>query len=814
MIPTFKPFSLFAAVLLLATALAHADDLEQAFTHPPQSAKPGVWWHWMGCNVTKDGITRDLEALKAAGFGSATIFGMADVCTPWAGRIENSPTAGLVAFTDPWWQLVRHAAAEGRRLSLDVGIHNCPGYESSGGPWIPSELSMLEVCSSQTPATGSGRISLALPQPKVDPRSTMPFPVFNPETGKVEKPVVPARQTFYRDIALVALPAEGVVAKGQVINLTGQNEWDAPPGKWIIYRFGYTTQGKMTQPNQWEARGLECDKMSEAAVTFHIDHLLSGMKRNLGDLIGTGLKYVLFDSYEAGSPSWTPRMREEFTARRGYDLTPFLATFAGRTVGSPADTAKFKADFNRTIEDLYRDVYFPTVQRMLHAADLQFACEPYGGPWRVGEVAPYVDRVMTEFWTSNDGFRGSVPGGILNAANGGSHNILAAEAFTGAPENSQWTEYPEWLKPIGDGAFLAGINRLVLHHCVLQPWDDRYRPGNTMGRWGTHFGRLQTWWGQGHAWVQYLSRCQALLQWGQPAPDDFANESGLSVRSLHRRGEGADVFFVANPARTSGAAECVFSLAGRQPELWDPVTGSMRDLSDFQIVDGETSLWLEFAPVRSYFIVFRRKVAANVARDRANFPVLSPRAELTGPWEVSFDPQWGGPEQVQFEHLDDWTKRPEPGIKYYSGTAVYRTTFNVSQSEIFKSEISIPPLPRYRSPPRARATQRPESGHHLVRTMERGITRRLAQSHWQSPGNRSRQRLGQPADWRRTGAAGLRMATRRLARGPLSQALSRLVRSQRAATLPGPLLFHDLELLHQRLAVGPVRLAWSRPVDD
>ena len=126
-------------------AAAQADDLEAIFKSPPDSAKPGVWWHWMGCNVTKDGITRDLEAFKATGISGATIFGMADVCSPWAAHIENSPTDGLIAFTDPWWEMVRHAAAEGKRLGIDVGLHNCPGYTSTGGPWITPELAMQQI---------------------------------------------------------------------------------------------------------------------------------------------------------------------------------------------------------------------------------------------------------------------------------------------------------------------------------------------------------------------------------------------------------------------------------------------------------------------------------------------------------------------------------------------------------------------------------------------------------------------------------------------------------------------------------------------
>jgi len=70
-------------------SMARADELERIFSQPPAAAQPGVWWHWMGCNVTKEGITKDLAAFKAAGIGSATIFGLADVSEPWAAHMDQ-----------------------------------------------------------------------------------------------------------------------------------------------------------------------------------------------------------------------------------------------------------------------------------------------------------------------------------------------------------------------------------------------------------------------------------------------------------------------------------------------------------------------------------------------------------------------------------------------------------------------------------------------------------------------------------------------------------------------------------------------------
>ena len=93
--------SLCGTILAAAVAFAAsaAPDPQMVFENPPLSARTGVWWHWMGSSVTKEGIVRDLDWFAEVGIGAATIFGMADLCSPWATKIENPPTGKLVAFT-------------------------------------------------------------------------------------------------------------------------------------------------------------------------------------------------------------------------------------------------------------------------------------------------------------------------------------------------------------------------------------------------------------------------------------------------------------------------------------------------------------------------------------------------------------------------------------------------------------------------------------------------------------------------------------------------------------------------------------------
>jgi hypothetical protein len=104
---------------------------------------------------------------------------------------------------------------------------------------------------------------------------------------------------------------------------------------------------------------------------------------------------------------------------------------------------------------------------------------------------------------------------------------VGAEAFTGSPDRSQWSETPEGLKLSAIGSFGSGVNRMILHHWVHQPFDDRYKPGMGMGWWGTHFGRHQTWFRPGGAFFQYLGRTQFLLQQGEQVADFVAVGSAV-----------------------------------------------------------------------------------------------------------------------------------------------------------------------------------------------------------------------------------------------------------------------------------------------
>ena len=155
-------------------------------------------------------------------------------------------------------------------------------------------------------------------------------------------------------------------------------------------------------------------------------------------------------------------------------------------------------------------------------------------------------------------------------------------------------------------------------------------------------------------------------------------QSGVELDWVHRGDGHCDIYFVANLSELQTDVNVAFRVSGRIPELWDPVTGGVRELEESHVDGGRTVVPLRFDAKQSAFVVFRTLSSPHRRKGRANVPALREVARIDGPWRVSFDPKWGGPPSVVFAELDDWSKRPEDSIRYYSGTAVYRNTFSIA----------------------------------------------------------------------------------------------------------------------------------------
>ena len=324
----------------------------------------------------------------------------------------------------------------------------------------------------------------------------------------------PLRATFPK------LPAEVPIPRGKVIDITtkmsadGKLAWDVPPGKWTILRIGHTTTGKEPYPAPQAGIGLECDKLSKAGIEAHFAGFLAKLVADNQPLVGGTLVSTHSDSWESGSQNWTPKFREEFQRLRGYDLLPLLPVVTGRCVDSSEVTERFLWDFRQTISDLLVENYAGHLRTLAHQHGLQLSIEAYGSPADDLTYAGQADEPMGEFWSWTKFGIGETCAKMTSAAHVYGRKIIGAEAFTGSAEE-KWQSYPGNIKDLGDWAFCEGINRFAFHRYSLQPWGDPApAPGLSVGPYGLHYERTQTWWEQSRAWHEYIARCQFMLRQG------------------------------------------------------------------------------------------------------------------------------------------------------------------------------------------------------------------------------------------------------------------------------------------------------------
>jgi hypothetical protein len=513
--------------VLAGPGSAAGNGLEAGFRNPPAAARPHTWWHWMNGNASREGITADLEAMKRVGIGGAQIFNV-DVGLP----------AGPAPFmSTKWRELMGHAVREAERLGLELCIHNCAGWSSSGGPWIRPEHAMQVLVWTETPVRGPGPVEQSLRQPLTRVgfyRDVAVLAFKTPPAGAGEAArlsQINGKAAFERVDGLqpvAAAPgsstaAGAAIARAGTINLTdrmdraGRLTWDAPAGEWTVLRLGHTPTGKDNHPAPPEGRGLECDKLSREAMDAHWAGMMATVLKEAGPLVGRALNNALIDSYEVGSQNWTPRFREEFRRRRGYDPLPYLPAVTGHVVEGVEASERFLWDFRRTIADLYADNYFGYFGELCRRHGMRFSVEPYGnGTFDNLQVGGLADIPMGEFWVG--GAAAETVKLAASAAHTHGRAVVGAESFTADEQQGRWLVDPYSIKALGDRMFCEGVNRYIFHRYAHQPWQGLL-PGMTMGPWGMHLERTVTWWSQGSAWLRYVARCQQLLQAGRFAAD-------------------------------------------------------------------------------------------------------------------------------------------------------------------------------------------------------------------------------------------------------------------------------------------------------
>lgn len=577
------PVLLLLAGSLLSAAPSLAEDLADGFRAPPDTARPWVYWMVMDGNFGPGGITEDLQAMKQVGLGGL-IFMEVDVGIP----------KGPVAFMSlRWREHFLKANQEAARLGLVITMPASPGWTGSGGPWVKPEQSMQKLVMSELMLTGPGRFAGTLPQPQTVAGFyrdvavlAFPTPIEGYRIASIDEKALDHRGHFSSEpgvrsmipvpVSYPALTPGQIIARSQIIDLTeplhadGKLTWDVPEGNWTVLRFGHTSTGANTRPAPLPGLGLECDKLDKAALEAHFQNFLGKLMADLGPLTGKSLTALHIDSWEMGPQNWTARFPIEFQKRRGYDLRRYLPIMTGRVVESLEISERFLWDLRQTVLELISENHAAHLAELAHAHGLKLSIEPYDGtPCDDMTYGSRADVPMGEFWsdTFTTWFSCREAASIGHTQG---KRVVPAEAFTSA-DGERWQADPFSLKALGDRAYCEGINRFVIHRYAQQPWNDRW-PGMTMGSYGIHLERTQTWWNLGRAWMEYLARCQFLLQ------------QGLCV---------ADLCFLLPEASPQVFRPCVAS-----PD------GSVNDLPGFKLDGCTPETLLARATVRDGRVVF------------------------------------------------------------------------------------------------------------------------------------------------------------------------------------------------------------------
>ena len=544
MISTKTRFFLSAILLFILftkCAIAPVDELKEAFQNPPDSAQPGVYWYFMDGNLSREEMTKDLESMKDVGI-SNLIFLEVGIGVP----------RGPVDFMSEEWQdLYVHAVREAERLGIKILLGAGPGWCGSGGPWVKPEESMKHLVFSETEISGNKKVDITLPVPeqRSTPWHTMKDDYYEDvvvyAVPASAKPVIkdinekalyerypysswpnvkthlPAPATFDETDKIRSLQQKEIINISEFLQSNGQFIWDAPEGNWTIVRMGIRVTGASTRPSPEPVIGLESDKLNAKAFENHLKNFTDILlERTSPRKEGVGWTGFHIDSWESGSQNWTDGIVDEFKKRRGYDPEPFFLTYTGRAVQSLEISERFLWDLRLTCQELLLENHAEFAKTYAHKNGLELTIEPYdmnpAGDLDLGAVA---DVIMAEFWSKRFGYDthyAVIEASSISHITG--RPVVGAEVFT-SDNNEAWQEYPWSMKDQSDWALAMGVNRFVYHTFAHKPLGDEHRPGMTMGPYGVHWDRGQTWWPMVEAYHKYISRSSHLIQQGQAVSD-------------------------------------------------------------------------------------------------------------------------------------------------------------------------------------------------------------------------------------------------------------------------------------------------------
>lgn len=508
--------------------------LQAGFANPPGEARLRCYWWWLNSMATKESITRDLEAMKANGYGGASLVDAGSSNY----QVAKKTAAGPVFMSPAWMELYQHAVKEADRIGIELSVNVQSGW-NPGGPSITPEMALKKIVWSEVNITGGKKLSIRLPEPEkkllyrdilvqaIPTKKGAPVQdeaienwakkSFNEKIGwKGIYPLYELRHDYDGDGKMMA------VKKDEIIDLTpnfrdGILEWNAPSGDWTIIRYGYTCTGARTSTTSDGWEGLSLDHLSPEAFEIFSKTVITPLIKAAQE-VGNSVKFLQTDSWEMDIVSWTADFPAEFRKFRGYEIQNYLPVLAGRVVENRDETNRFLHDFRKTIGDCVAENHFQLFYNLAHQYGMGVHPEsggPHSAPVDALSVMGISDFPQGEFWAManthriKDDERLAVRQSACVAHTNGKR-FVAAEGPTSI--GPQWERSPIDLKGNIDRVFCSGVNRIVWHTFTSSPKEFGL-PGNEYFA-GTHLNPNVTWWKQSKDFISYLDRSMFMLQQG------------------------------------------------------------------------------------------------------------------------------------------------------------------------------------------------------------------------------------------------------------------------------------------------------------
>lgn len=510
--------------------------LKANFEKPDSTSGPRCWWWWINSNVTKDAITKDLEAMHSKGFSGAMIF---DAGTELKWGPDDNPPNGPMFSGPEWTELYLHALNEAKRLGLELGLSIQSGW-NLGGPFVTLDDKAKQITWSELQIEGAKSIENKLPVPN-------------------------SNYDYYRDICVLAYPTKQIkrnpidhlVAKSgarelggsapdcrfllddfpsvdgeqdarlnDIIDLSdklskdGILNWDAPIGNWTILRIGYTpTKAHVaTSSDNWKGHVL--DYLSKDVFNRYWNKTVDPLLKKAGPMAGTVLKQLETDSWECGGMNWSPDFAAEFKSFMGYDIIRYLPVVTGKIIDNRETSNAFLADLRKTIAHCVSENHYRTFAE--NAAKYNMGIQPESSGPHAGPVDgitnySHSDIVMSEFWSPSPHRPNPENRFFVKQASSAAH--IYGKQFVGA-ESFTTLRKPHWadelwydMKPHMDYEICEGLNLIFFHTFTCSP-KEMGIPGQEYFA-GTHVNPQVTWWDQSDAFMDYINRIQSVVQLGE-----------------------------------------------------------------------------------------------------------------------------------------------------------------------------------------------------------------------------------------------------------------------------------------------------------